>query len=139
MRRRLLLVLLVGAALTAVPITLASTQASTLALSIVHTVRGCHVWSTGSQTLGPTATISLKPGAKLKIRGTCPMDFDLTQTAGPKLALGGTRVYTGTTRTLVFRKAGVYKLRAKNVQTSEEAGLQTLGEDNSLRLTIRVR
>ena len=67
------------------------------------------------------------------------MDFDLTQTAGPKLALGGSRLYTGTTRTLVFRKAGLYKLVAKNVQTSDEIGLETLGEDNSLRLIVRVR
>ena len=67
------------------------------------------------------------------------MDFDLQQTAGPKLTLGGPRLYAGTTRTLVFRKPGVYKLVAKNVQTSDEAGLETLGEDNSLRLTVRVR
>jgi len=139
MRRRLALVLLVGAAVTAVPIAVASTQASTLALSIVHVVRNCHVWSNGSRTLGPVTTISVKPGTRLKIRASCPMDFDLTQTAGPKLALGGSRLYTGTTRTLVFRKAGLYKLVAKNVQTSDEIGLETLGEDNSLRLIVRVR
>ena len=57
----------------------------------------------------------------------------------PKLALRSQRLYTGTTRTLVFRKVGLYKLVAKNVQTSDEAGLETLGEDNSLRLTVRVR
>lgn len=67
------------------------------------------------------------------------MDFELRQTAGPKLALGGSRLYTGTTRTLVFRKAGLYKLVAKNVQTSDEIGLQTLGEDNFLKLKVRVR
>jgi hypothetical protein len=67
------------------------------------------------------------------------MDFELRQTAGPKLALGGSRLYTGTTRTLVFRKAGLYKLVAKNVQTSDEIGLETLGEDNFLKLTVRVR
>ena len=67
------------------------------------------------------------------------MDFDLKQTAGPRLALGGSRLYTGTTRTLVFRKPGLYRLVATNVQTSEEAGLQTLGEDNTLRLIVRVR
>jgi hypothetical protein len=39
----------------------------------------------------------------------------------------------------VFRKAGLYKLVAKNVQTSDEIGLETLGEDNFLRLIVRVR
>jgi hypothetical protein len=139
MRRRLALVLLVGAAVTAVPIAVASTQASTLALSIVHVVRGCHVWSTGSKVFGPSTTISVKPGARLKIRASCPMDFDLVQTAGPKLAIGSPRLYTGTIRTLVFRKVGLYKFVAKNVQTSDEVGLETLGDDNSLRLTVRVR
>jgi len=110
-----------------------------LALSIVHFVRGCHVWSTTSKVLGPSATLSVKRGTRLKIRVSCPMDFDLRQTAGSRLALGGPRFHTGTTRTIVFRKAGVYKLVAKNVQTSDEVGLETLGEDNSLKLTVRVR
>jgi hypothetical protein len=89
--------------------------------------------------LGPAPVIAAKPGTRLKIRLYCPMDFDLTQTAGAKLALGSPRLYRGMTRTLVFRKPGVYKLVAKNVQTSEEVGLQTLGPDNVLRLTVRVR
>ena len=66
------------------------------------------------------------------------MSFDLVQTAGPRLALGNPRFAAGTTRTIVFRKAGVYRLVAKNVETSEEMGLQTLGPDNVLRLTVRI-
>jgi hypothetical protein len=140
MRRWLALVLLVGAAVPMVPIAVASTQASALALSIVHTVRGCHIWSTGAKALGPATTISVKPGTRLKIRASCPMDFELRQTAGPKLALGGSRLYTGTTRTIVFRKAGLYRLVAKNVQTSDEIGLETLGEDNlPAQAGVRVR
>lgn len=57
----------------------------------------------------------------------------------PRLALGSARVSSGTTRTVVFRKAGVYRLVARNVQSSEEVGLQELGDDNTLRLTVRVR
>ena len=67
------------------------------------------------------------------------MDFDFSQTTGPKLALGDVRTHTGTVRTIVFKKAGVYKLRAKNVQSSEEQGLQTLGADNALTLTVVVK
>lgn len=112
---------------------------STVSLSIVHVVRGCHEWSLGSRQLGPAARIDVKVGTRLKLRVDCPMDFDLTQVAGPKLALGNPRLYTGSTRVIVFRKAGVYKLVARNVQTSDEAGLETLGEDNIPRLTVRVR
>lgn len=110
----------------------------TLALSVVHYVRGCHVWKTSS-TLGPSATVTVERGTTLRIRISCPMDFDLAQTAGPKLRLGGPRLFAGTTRAVAFARPGLYRLTAKNVQTSEEQGLETLGADNTLRLTVRVR
>ena len=108
-------------------------------MSIVHVVRGCHVWTLGAKQVGATTAISVKPGTRLTLRISCPMDFDLRQTAGPKVALGGQRLVAGSTRTIVFRKGGVYRFVAKNVQSSEEIGLQTLGEDNVLKLTVRVR
>jgi hypothetical protein len=48
-------------------------------------------------------------------------------------------MYTGASKTLVFRKRGTYRLTAKNVQTPEERGLQTLGPPNTLVLTVVVR
>ena len=50
------------------------------------------------------------------------MDFDFAQTKGPRLALGDPRTYAGSARTIVFRKAGVYRLTATNVQTPRNAG-----------------
>jgi len=138
MKGRVALLLVVGVTVSVTPTAAASVSTPTIALSIVHFVHGCHVWAR-SKVLGPATTISVKPGTRLKIRASCPMDFDITQTAGPKLRFGSPRLYSGTTRTLVFRKPGVYKLVAKNVQTSEEAGLETLGPDNPLRLIVRVR
>ena len=116
-----------------------SSRVSTVSMSIVHVLRGCHVWMLGSRQLGPSAVVTMKPGTRVKLRISCPMDFELVQVAGPRVAYGGTRFYAGTTRVLTFRKAGVYRFAATNLQTSEEVGLQTLGDDNSLRLTIRVR
>jgi len=85
----------------------------------MHFVQGCHVWGTNdSQPLGPTRRITLVRGSKIVIRDKCPMSFDFSQVAGPKLALGDPRTYPGTIRTIVF---------------------QTLGPDNTLRLTVRVR
>jgi hypothetical protein len=109
-------------------------------LTIVHFVQGCHVWGTADgQALGPARTIALKKGSKLEIRVNCPMSFTFTQVAGPKLALGDPRTYPGTARTIVFRRAGLYRIKAVNVETSEQQGLQTLGPDNTLVLTVRVR
>jgi hypothetical protein len=110
----------------------------TFRLAILHTVQGCHVWVT-DKVLGPSAKIVVERGTQLVIRPKCPMDFDFRQTAGPKLSLGNPRTVRGATRTIVFRKPGVYKLRVKNVQTPQEVGLQVLGRPNLLRLTVVVR
>jgi len=136
--KRVLIVTLFAFSLGAVPAGGAAIVSPTFRLAIVHVVHGCHVWQTATKELGPAATISVKRGTKLELRISCPMDFDLVQTAGPPLALGGTRLYSGTARTIVFRKRGVYKLRAKNVQSSQQQGLQTLGDDSTLTVKIRV-
>jgi len=135
--RKLALLLVVGAAGAFAPAAVAS---PTVRMAIVHVVQGCHVWGTvDSQPLGPTRTITLARGSKLQIRINCPMPFDFTQLAGPKLALGDPRTQPGTVRTIAFAKVGVYKLRAVNVISSEQAGMATLGPDNTLLLTVRVR
>jgi hypothetical protein len=131
-------VLLASLALAVAAPSAHATRAPTMAMSIIHVFRGCHVWALGSKDVGATPVIRTKPGARIKLRVSCPMSFDLTQTAGPKLVLGTPRLMPGTTRTIVFAKAGVYRLVARNVETSEEMGLQTLGPDNVLRLTVRV-
>jgi hypothetical protein len=109
----------------------------TVRLTIIHTVRGCHVWQS-SHDLGPAGTVTLARGGKLVLRVSCPMNFTLTQTRGPRVALGNPVVSTGTSRTILFPKRGVYVLRAVNVQSSADMGLQTLGPDNTLVLTVRV-
>jgi hypothetical protein len=138
--RRLLLPLAAAAALVAVPVGGAALVSPTVRLAIVHVVQGCHVWGTvDSRPLGPARTLVVRRGTRLEIRVSCPMDFVFSQTAGPPLALGDPLTHTGTVRTIVFRRAGLYRLRAVSAQTSEEMGLQTLGPDNTLRLTVRVR
>lgn len=98
------------------------------------------MWGTAdSRALGASHTVVLKPGARIEIRVSCPMAFDVTQLAGPKLVLGASPWQTGTTHTLVFKKSGLYRLQAVNVQSSEELNLQTLGPDNMPLLIVRVR
>lgn len=131
--RRILLLSAAAFLLTAGP----SAASPTIRTEIVHYFRGCHVWKRSS-VIGPSARVTILRGAKLTIRVSCPMDFDLFQTAGPALNLGSRRLYAGTTTAIVFHRRGVYKLLAKNVKSSVEAGLQTLGNDNTLSLTVRV-
>jgi hypothetical protein len=112
-----------------------ATAAQTVRLTIAHVVQGCHVWV----GRGPSTKLTLARGARVIIRADCPMDFDLAQTKGPKLVLGDPRIYTGQSKTLVFRKAGTYRFAVTNVQTPEERGLVVLGQVNALALTVVVR
>ncbi len=135
--RKLVLCLALASAFVVVPTAAAS---PTVRLAIIHVMRGCHMWATAdSRPLGVSRTIELKRGSRLSIRINCPMAFDVVQLAGPKLALGDTRWQSGTAHTLVFAKKGVYRLKATNVQSSEELGLETLGPDSTLFLSVRVR
>ena len=131
--RRLLLLASCAAILTPVGSAAAS---PTIRLAILHHWNGCHVWSSSKK---PHARIVVRRGTRVAIRPNCPMDFDLRQVAGPKLAFGNERVFAGTTRTIVFRRRGLYRLVAKNVQSSEEQGLDTVGPDNKLTLTVVVK
>lgn len=135
--RKLLLCVALAAVFGGVP---AAAASPTVRLTIIHVLRGCHVWGTADGSpLGASHTITVTRGTRLQIRVNCPMAFDVVQIAGPRLALGPSRWQPGTTHTLVFLVRGVFKLRATNVQTSEEMGFATLGPDNRPVLTIRVR
>ena len=108
-------------------------------LTIRHVVAHCHVWALKGKALGPRARLVVAPGTRLQIRPDCPMDFDVVQIGGPRLRLGARRIYAGTTRSVAFRRTGVYRLRVTNVQTPEERGLVTIGATNTLLLTVVVR
>ena len=115
-----------------------ATPAKTIQLAIVHGFRGCHIWQTTQHALGPTGLIQLARGGHIKLRVSCPMDFRLVQVRGPRVVLGDATFHTGTTRTIAFPKRGTFVFTATNLQSSEQLGLQTLGPDNTLRLTVRV-
>lgn len=134
--KRLLVAALVAIAVAVGTVGGAAAASHTVRLSIIHFVSGCHVWSTNKK---PTAALKVKRGTALVIRISCPMDFSFKQTAGPKVALGNRVSHAGTARRIVFRKPGLYRFTVRNLQSSEQVGLQTLGPDNTLRLIVRVR
>jgi hypothetical protein len=137
--RRVLIAFAVALAAVAVGTGGAAAASSTVRLTIVHVVQGCHVWGdVNGSPMAASKTLKVKRGAKVAIRINCPMSFDFVQLAGPKLALGASLSQAGTVRTLVFAKRGVYKLQATNVESSEQMGMTTLGPDNVLVLTVRV-
>jgi hypothetical protein len=116
-----------------------ATPSKTVRLAIVHTVHGCHVWHSGTGDVGAATKLTLRRGDKLELRVTCPMDFTLTKLRGPRVTIGDPTLHSGTVRSITFRARGIYVLHASNIQSSAEMGLQTLGPDNGLTLTITVR
>ena len=135
--KRFVLCVLFAVAAVGAPSAIAS---PTVRLTLVHVMEGCHMWGRADSTpLAATYTVRAKPGQKVEIRVSCPMDFDLAQVAGPKVSLGSDpRWRTGTTHTLVFKKKGVYRFTATNVQTPEERGLETMGPTATPSLIVRV-
>ena len=117
MKRKPLLLALAAASLFLVAPTGAALASPTVRLVIAHVAAHCHVWTTSTKTLGPSTKITVRRGTRVVIRSDCPMDFDFAQTRGPRLALGNPRTYAGSTRAITFRKVGVYRLTATNVQT----------------------
>lgn len=111
--------------------------AKTVQLSIVHAVRGCHIWQ-ATRGSGPTMVVKLARGGRIQVRVSCPMDFRLVKLRGPAVAIGDPTFHTGTSRTLRFPRRGTYVFSATNLQSSEQMGLQTLGPDNVLKLTVVV-
>ena len=139
MRLRRLVVMTAACALFAAAPTGGAAASKTVRLTIAHVVANCHVWRTTKSVVGPTLKLTVARGTRVVIRPDCPMDFDFAQTKGPRLALGDPRTYAGSSRTITFRKAGVYRLTVTNVQTPEERGLTVLGGANTLTLTVVVR
>jgi hypothetical protein len=139
MRRKRLVVAFAAAVLSLAAPAGGAVASPTVRLAISHVVSHCHVWRTPTKLLGPSTKVTVTRGTRIVIRSDCPMDFDFVQTKGPRLTLGDPRTYAGASRTLRFRKTGVYRLTATNVQTPEERGLVTLGETNRLTLTVVVK
>jgi hypothetical protein len=109
----------------------------TVQLAIVHVVHGCHVWHT-TRDAGPSTRVKLRHGGRITVRDSCPMNFTIVQLKGPALAIGDPTFYTGTQRTFTFEKRGHYVIQATETRSSGDMGLQTLGPDNVLRLTVDV-
>jgi len=129
------------AALVALAVTSAAPAGCTATITIRHQMRGCHSWSFNSGLFKPSLSVSVKPGTVLKITNNDVMPHKLVQTAGSKLRLGHpnmTKMASSATVTLVQK--GVYRFTTKPGEDyAWAASMKTVGEDNVLRLIVRVK
>jgi plastocyanin len=121
---------------------------------IRHQLRGCHAWSANGDAFKAAQAITLRRGGAISVTNNDVMSHKLIETSGPAvtikrlstgmgMGLKGTfppamLSRMGSSSTLTFSKAGVYKFTTKPGEDFM-AGIKTVGEDNVLRLTVTVR
>ena len=129
------------AALAALALASAAPARGTTTITINHQMRGCHVWSVNSGPQRPNLAVVIAPGSTLRFVNNDVMPHKLIQTAGPKLRVvrpGMNKV--ASTTTIKLTQKGVYRFTTKAGEDYKwAASMKTVGEDNVLRLTVRVK
>jgi hypothetical protein len=136
----------------------AAGSAGNASLVIRHQLHGCHAWSVNGDAYKPSQTLVLARGASLHVTNNDVMPHKLIETSGPAVRFTHLGTTTGTGMAMglkgtfppamlasigarseiAFSKPGVYHFTTKPGE-DYMAGIKTIGEDNVLRLTVRVR
>ena len=141
-------------ALVAVPLAGARAAApSHASLAIRHQLRGCHSWSLNGGAYRARQSVVLHRGGTVTVVNRDVMPHKLVLTSGPQVVyarvspggmvgLKGTfgpamLARIGAATKITFAQPGIYRF---TTQVGEDymAGVKTIGEDNVLRLTVRV-
>jgi plastocyanin len=129
------------AALSALAVTAAAPAGGTGTIAIRHQTRGCHSWSFNSGPFKPSLSASVRAGTVLRFTNNDVMPHKLVQAAGPKMRmLHPNMIKMASSATVKLTQKGVYRFTTKPGEDYSWAGsMKTSGEDNVLRLTVRVK
>jgi len=151
MRRFLLPLAVVAVALAVVA---PATAKPAVSVTIRHQTKGCHAWSVNGGAYTAAHTLHAKRGTVLTIKNLDIMPHQLVQQAGPRLAFvnlrapahamglkgpykPGDMAKMGASTRLVLVKAGTYRFTTRGGEDYVK-GVETIGEDNVLELTVVV-
>jgi plastocyanin len=128
------------AALAALAVTSAAPAGGSGTIAIKHQMRGCHSWSFNSGPFKPSLSVNVKAGTVLTFTNNDVMPHKLVQAAGPKVRLAHPSMSKmAASATVKLTQKGVYRFTTKpGDDYSWAASMKTVGEDNVLRLTVRV-
>ena len=131
---------LVLAALAALAVTSAAPAGTTASITIRHQLHGCHAWSFNSGPFRALQSVNVKAGTLLRFTNNDVMPHRLVQTAGSKVRIVHPNMSKmASSSTVAFTRKGVYRFTTKAGEDYPWAGsMKTVGEDNVLRLTVRV-
>jgi len=129
------------AALSALAVTSAAPAVGTGTIAIRHRTRGCHSWSFNSGPFNPSLSASVKAGTVLRFTNNDVMPHKLVQAAGPKMRLvHPNMIKMASSATVKLTQRGLYRFTTKPGEDYAWAGtMKTAGEDNVLKLTVRVK
>ena len=134
--------LVLGAILAAVMAAGALGSASaprTVSITIRHQVKHCHTWAAGGGAYKASLSVRLARGGTIHFTNNDVMPHKLVKLAGPAVKVVGkpNMNHMSATLRVKFSKAGVYKFTTKPGD-DYMSGMKTVGEDNILRLTVKV-
>jgi plastocyanin len=104
-------------------------------------MRGCHSWAFNSGPFKASQSITLRVGAVLRFTNNDVMPHQLVQAAGPKMRLVHPKmIKMPSSATVKLTQRGLYRFTTKPGEDYAWAGsMKTVGEDNVLHLTVRVK
>jgi plastocyanin len=129
------------AALSALTVTSAAPADGGATITIRHQMRGCHSWSINSGPFKASQSVTVKAGMVLRFTNNDVMPHKLVQAAGHKVRLAHPNmIKVASSATVKLTQKGVYRFTTKAGEDYAWAGsMKTMGEDNLLRLTVRVK
>ena len=133
----------------------AAAAPQTASVTIRHQLRGCHSWSVNGGPFAASHSMTLARGGTIRFTNNDLMPHTLIRVSGPSVRMrnGGTMTmkmgmhgmaapgvmnHMGATTTAFFTRAGTYVFKTRAGE-DYMAGMRTVGEDNVLRLTVKVR
>jgi plastocyanin len=106
---------------------------------IRHQVHGCHSWAVNGGAYRTNQKVTLRVGATMTVTNNDVMPHKLVRLSGPALRISGARMnHMSATSKVVFSHAGTYRLGTKAGEDYPGMDMKTTGEDNVLRMTVRV-
>jgi plastocyanin len=109
-------------------------------ITIRHQMKGCHAWSVNSGSYLATQRTTLARGGTITFVDNDVMSHKLVQKSGPAVRYHGSPAmrHMSAAVHVTFGKAGVYKFTTKPGEDYPGMAMKTIGEDNVLRLTVKV-
>ena len=150
----LLFVFAVVAVGLAVP-TVGAAAPKTASVTIRHQQRGCHAWSVNGGPFAASHSVTVARGGSITFTNNDVMPHRLLEVSGPSVrmrngntmpmgmgthgaAAPGVMNHMGATTNVSFSRAGTYVFTTRAGE-DYMSGLETVGPDNVLRLTVKVR